>query len=157
MTSSATPDFDAVAFATRARRFVQSHRWLPPSCDDLVQEMCAIALASRSASLNLVYCYLRAVDRVYPRYMHRGKRTRTPVLTVPTPTYNENVSCVVEAIETMYQHLPAQGALRAMMILVELYGFTQHEVGQLFGVSSSRICQLLKASPEAPFQGEVDD
>jgi DNA-directed RNA polymerase specialized sigma24 family protein len=106
---------------------------------------------------------------LYPDHEDHDAVTALDRLTTSTPV----VPGTRQGTRTRHQHrepdqsftdylatLPAQGRLRAIKMLTELYGYTQAEVGVLFGVTESRISQLLAAPPEdgpPPRDPVVDD
>lgn len=155
-------DDDVEQFAKRARAYVQSQGITGPDACDLVQAMVLDLLEHPPQhEIRMSYIYLHALDTLDPRRMQQGvrfrdsERTQSLEPTAPDdPGVLERPRGILQQytqqahqpqVDAVMETLPAQGRVRAMLLLTAVYGYTQQEVGVLFGLTESRVCQLLRA------------
>lgn len=156
-------------FQQRAREFLRRKGVRDA---DLLQEMVCYFLEHQEDTwMSVEIVYHRALDRLDPRHVTRaGRRVRDSSRTL-SPTgpakvleefhdkaderivflpsgYWQDGYASLEALREAAVSpealtLPPTGALRAMLLLRLVYGYHEAELGQLFGVTESRISQLL--------------
>jgi hypothetical protein len=122
-------------FQQRARAYVRSTGRFD---EDVLSEMVCEFLQGKTEGMALPYIYLHALDRVHPRTTVHGERQRCREIPSALP------ETAVAPVRPETVRVPfATGSLRAMLLLRLVYGLREAELGQLFGVTESRISQLL--------------
>lgn len=130
---------DILAFQTAAARYLKCRGCFD---QDLLSEMTLHALEHPDTHISVEYAYLHARDRLDPRRRIEGEhRVRQSTRTVALSPAHE---AVLEAEdEAPAVDCKLQGPVRAMVLLLTVYGLSMEEVAALFGYTPSRLSQLL--------------
>lgn len=132
---------DVMHFQQRARAYLRKTGRFN---EDVLSEMvCEYLATGGPAGRNMDYLYLHALDRVDPRRMVQGERVRGRE--IPSATVAERtVARAASPLELRDLRGPfAHGTWRALLLLRVVYGFKLAEIGHLFGVTESRVSQVL--------------
>jgi DNA-directed RNA polymerase specialized sigma24 family protein len=153
MSVQTAPSLDITHFHAKAIAYVRAKGWADPDAEDLVSEMLVRALEQPETALAIELVYLQARDALDPRSRHDGgtrmrvsQRTRS--LDACLPGTAEARRPTAPDTQSLLEQVPATGPLRAMLLLCGLHGYSQQEVGILFGVTESRISHLFRAYRE---------
>mgnify|MGYP001602756293 CR=1 FL=1 len=158
---------DICAFQQRAQRYVR-HKGVPQDVqEDLISLMVLEVLEHPTKPVNLRFLYLHAYDQLDPRHATgTGARVRASAVTA-SASLNASGDTAWEAglsaTAAPEQWLMAtdlaagalwagplqRGPLRAMVLLIQIYGYQAQEVALLFGVTPSRVAQLMQHVREA--------
>jgi hypothetical protein len=117
-------------------------------CDeDVLSEMTVYALEQKEQHperfVSVEIAYLRATDKLDPRAVMtaKGKKERRSWRTRQFKLNDDSLAC--GSTRESLPDMKIKGPLRAMVLLIEAYGYSMEEVAWLWGVSPSRITQLL--------------
>lgn len=149
---------DITHFQYHARQYVRGKGRHGPDLEDIVSAMVVDVLEHPQKRLSMDYLYLHALDLLNPRLQEAGVRTRTSRRTLsldqPIPQgVNGSGRVVWQTVPAVQatplvelpNDIPAQGRIRAILLLHGLYGLTLAEIGVVFGLTAGRISQLLTA------------
>lgn len=139
---------DILAFRARAARYLASKHVSGESREDLLSEMVCYALAHPETRLCLELVSLQACDRLTPRHVQAGVgrvRDATREVVLEPGVLERQVAAAAgdpDALLELLRRHPS-GWLRALLLLRLVHGWTECALGDLFGLSGSRISQLL--------------
>lgn len=174
--------YDLANFQYRAQSYVRAKGWRGPEADDIASEMVLEALEHPDKMLDLDYVYLHALDKLDPRrrqgnITHGRQSQRLLSLDAPLDAeryadeqrhwrsmaaqktwYDVRPAHCDEPFAEVMDAVPPAGRLRAILLLYGVYGYTMKEVAFLFGITESRVSQILSEAREAALAepGAVD-
>jgi DNA-directed RNA polymerase specialized sigma24 family protein len=137
-------DSELEDFRERARRLLRARGWRKQDAEDMLSEMTLDYLeAADPGRLSLSCVYLHARDRLEGRTKVDGVRQWDSKLTVQVGDWYAGSEPEGEVLEIDDARAVDRGSHRAMAMLRCEYGLSMEEIAMLFGVSESRISQLL--------------
>lgn len=145
--------------------------------EDVLSEMTLYALEHPEIWVSVEIAYLRAIDKLDPRAVMtaNGKKERRSWRTRQFKLNDEGepldslacefttepglhgCSAFAEAQDESLPDMKIKGPLRAMVLLMEVYGYSMEEVAWLWGVHPSRLTQLLGKGKAAVLAGGLPD
>lgn len=124
--------------------------------EDVLSQMTLYALEHPKTFVSVENAYLRAIDKLDPRRVMtpKGKKERLSRHTITLDPLDSLSSPVCEPTDDL---LIKHGPLRAMLLLLSVYGYSMEEVAWLFGMTPSRLFHLLGKGKAEVLAGAVPE